>query len=462
MEALLSRPLSENDISGAERVNTCIDMAYKHLARKCKTALQPDMVRVEAPAAYPSGVSGVSVVTTADPYVMQFSGGTFQAPTDGTASWVYEFHATLPTTGRVVRYMVREFWTDAVTGDRYFSLDRPWGHTSPATITKWQLRVPHLWLPEDVTEVLNGQVFGSNGTILQIKSAESAYGAGEWQNMNQYTAGTPSSMRRGKHYQQPAPNIAPIPVDQDGTWGPEPYGDFEYCFTYCVGYRTKNLISQGSMSVPLLESSPSPISAAETSSATKVIQVTLPEIDWQVNFNAAGALRAGHSGIYKRIYRRRISVLGGTHTTIEYPKVFQALADVDGATTTYLDEGKVVPDYSTRLPEIHGYYAWEIWPEPQSFTEYELRVLRRPGSLLNDYDAPRVAPECMDALTCYAASYVARFDKDVPLAELLESKADEYVREFVARYANPVSVVRRNPFDAIRTTHTRYGLFEEK
>ena len=121
------------------------------------------------------------------------------------------------------------------------------------------------------------------------------------------------------------------------------------------------------------------------------VQVGLPDVDWQVFYDKAGSLRQTHSGLRKRIYRRRLTATGSAPlvTAIEAPAVFQFIAEVDGSTTTWVDNGSVIPGYYRRLPEVHGYYAWRATPQQDGRYEVDLRVLRRPRSLANDYEIGR-------------------------------------------------------------------------
>ena len=144
-----------------------------------------------------------------------------------------------------------------------------------------------------------------------------------------------------------------------------------------------------------------------------------------------------------------ISTTGGANPSIEYPNVFQFLADVDDITTSYIDNGSIVPDYTIRLNDIHGYYGWSMWPLPtdEQAMEYQLRATRRPAPLLNGNDSPRIVPSCEDALTFFLVAYIARHDKDVKTAELYEAKAAEVLEKYRSRQANPTGIVPREAWD---------------
>lgn len=432
-----------------------VDNAYKRTATECPAALVPDEVRARLPGTYTSG-SGTAVTsyisTTADAFVLAFTqsgSSSFEPVTDGSWDGQYWLEIT-QANGEVFRCQCREFWSSGV--NRRVSIDRPW--TGAAfTDLRYRLYVPYLWMRDDYEEVVIGQRYGSNGSPLTTTNINTAIYNGEWSNQNDKQWGYPSELRREQHYQHPAPNIAPSVVVNTlliNVWGPEPYGEFEYCFTYIWGYRDPSRKSPSGNFIPLFESSPSPVSAAAVvSGLTYTVTLTLPEVAWQLNYGDSGTIRYGKSGWRLRLYRRRVTTAGGLHATIEHPDVFQFLADVEDTAATYVDNGAVVPDYTIRLNDIHGYYAWSMWPlvAGEEWTEYQLRCQRRPEPLLNDSDSPRIVPSCEDALTFFLVSYVARHDKDNATAELYEAKALNIIKTYRARIANPTGIVDRQGWD---------------
>lgn len=430
------------------------DNAYKRTASECPSALVPDEIRQRLPASYTSGTGDAVdsyVSSTADPFVLEFSDATesdFAPTTNGEWDGIYWIEVTL-SDGTLFRCQCREFWTSGAPAQRYVTIDRPWSG-SAFTNLSYRLHVPYLWLRDDYETVEIGQLFGTNGGPIHTKSLGTAITRNEWSNVNTRQFGYPEELRREVNYQQPAPNIAPILTTDDGTWGDEPWGVFEYCFTYIWGYRDGRHKSPSGNFIPLFESSASPVSEQVTvPDAVTVVDVALPNIAWQLNYGDALTLRYGKTGWKKRLYRRRVSVLGGSNPSIEYPNVFQMLVDVDDLTTSFTDDGSIVPDYTIRLNDIHGYYAWSMWPLPQdgNILEYQLSATRRPEPLLNGSDSPRIVPSCEDALTFYLVAYIARHDKDTATAELYEGKALQVLKQYIGRHANPTGMVEREPWD---------------
>jgi hypothetical protein len=281
------------------------------------------------------------------------------------------------------------------------------------------------------------------------------------------TKGRPEYVYRARHFQLDAPNRAPVAAldasEVAVPWvGPEPIGAFTYVITYVWG---KKAVAPGGTRDPLWESSPSPASSSITVSSTaRAVQLTLPEIDWQLGFNVTGAVSASHSGLRKRIYRARSTVAGSAplKVNIEYPNVFQLLAEVDGAATSYTDDGSVIPDYFRRVPESHGYYAWKVSPHQDSAYEIDVRVLRKPRALGNDYDAPRVHPAAEPMLLEIALHYLCRLDRAPEEANLHLREYERLAEQFRAQFANPARVVPPIPWSPSGTRITdpyRYGRF---
>jgi len=443
IRALLAWDIGQDAGTEQTRLNEAIRHGLDLLYTEAPEALYPQTPREVVPGTLSSGAyGGTTLSTTSDPWVLQFVGGTFAPVTDRT--WDGMYHLEVTAKGQTYRFWCREFWL-ALTGEKYVSLDRPWT-SGTATGLSWTLVAQYLWCPSEWSRIHTVVRWGSTGGPMRLTTATQA--ANQWQTRNQVSivSGYPTELRREHSYQQRAPTRAPAVALVEGTWAGEPTGQFEYCFTYCWGYRDLYNKSPSGTPIPLFESAPSPISGPITSTAPQIVRVTVPEVDWMVNFNVAGALRAGHSGLYKRIYRRRKSITGGTHQTIEYPDVFQALADVDGPVTTYDDDGAAIPDYTLRLPEQGVYYAWSMWPTPDARTEMDIRVTCRPPLLLNDNDSPAVVPEYRSALALFCAHWYARRDQDEQLAQVFAKQARDQIGSLRAQTSNPTGKISRDGF----------------
>ena len=422
-------------------------------------ALVPDIETIYLYPDYNDTKMGRRIqVDPADTRVLSLGlSGTVNPKVDGT--WDGLFHIEVQDSdGKWHRRQCREFWIDGKS-EYNISIDRPWRNLTDTNM-RFRLYQPYAVLRADATQVLDAQVYDATRTLLMTLPE----GWAHYFDRNDFqgrSKGRPEAMYRSKAFQLPAPNRAPTVALATGDpyppWvGPEPTGVFAYCFTYVWGRRDTELVAPGGTLDPTFESSPSPESALATapSDASRALDITLPEIDHQLNFNVTGAPSASHSGYRIRIYRRRVSVTGTTgKTRIEYPNVYQFLAEVDGATTTYRDNGSAIPDYFRRLPETHGYYLWRIIPFQNDEYQLDVRVRRKPERLLNDYDAPRVDPAANEMLVLGLMAKLYRKKGNFVEATNTQKRFEDALAEYQGRFASPAAIVP----GIMRDTATRPG-----
>lgn len=457
MMALRSRGVPSTDTKSIATYNVLIDLAYKRLASEVPAALLPDAEHCVILPEYTTASTTASITKTADPFVMEFVPLLAFSPVDdGTWDGIYHLEIT-DGNGQVHRRQCREFWNAIDIGkfvlNHYVSLDRPW----PATLTgnlKFRLYSPEFYTSDDITQVLDGNIWDpTRGTMMPLSEGYIHFTGQD--EVRGDTMGRPQNLYRTRHFQLDAPNKAPVLVALANqellNWGLEATGKFDYCYTYVWGKRDQERVSPDGRYDPMWESSPSPISSTITVPTDRhtIVDVHMPDIDWEVFFDVSGTIRATHSGLRKRLYRRRYTATGGAPliTNIESPELFQFLDEVDGSTETYTDDGSVVPGYYRRLPEVHGYYAWRAQPQQDARYEVDLRVLRRPRNLRNDYDAPRVQPDCIDALLQWAVYYFDQQDNNPEGAAVALRAAKEMTAQVRSRYAAPSAYVDAIPWD---------------
>jgi hypothetical protein len=445
-QTVSGRNVVSTDTAGISVLNGCIGMAIGRIMRECPQAAGPSIEHYEVLPTYTGAATNRTITTTADSWVLLLSDTISGATIDNTWNWTYHLWITLAS-GRVVRYRCRDFWPVPGGTGVYISLDRPWDHGSLTATTAWTLRQPYVYLSESVMGVLGGRVFGSDEQRITVYELPAARAKGLIKSQTAQYSGTPTALVRGERFDPPAPTRAPSVASSATTWtSGEPTGTFQYAFTYCYGERSHNYGTPLGSVIPLHESGLSPASSSITQT-TNGVDVTLPDISWMTKFNVSGTLRDGHSGIYKRIYRKRSAVSGSTNATIEYPNVWQFLADVDADDTSYTDDGSVIPDYGLRYEDRNGYYAWEVYPEPSAFTELELDVYRRATVPANDYDPVLIAPECIDALANFAAYYWLMDGRDPAQAVLVERQGVAALATYRSLYCTTARSVQRASFD---------------
>lgn len=242
----------------------------------------------------------------------------------------------------------------------------------------WRIYTEAYYFPDDVVEFKSVRVVGQDSPQpLRVVGQDEAEESGIVDSEFAISAGQPAIMYRRGHFQMPSPNTAPdvsILDPDDFAWeGPEPAGEFEYCFTLTWGKRDlawqapgvgkwnqdlTDFLRQSDTAFepdqwdmnryrePLWESSPSPISSSITSvnGQTELdnvvpagaIGVLLPNIEYMLGFMLSGSKRvvtsseysrihSAHSGWHYRIYRRR--------KTEDYDYYENLGVDIDGQNT---------------------------------------------------------------------------------------------------------------------------------
>lgn len=386
------------------RLNRFINRAYQQLALEAPYLFFEDRVSFATqPDVKNSSAAATDLVRTEsgnDQWVLtrpRGISGVDDWAVDGT--WDGRIIEVKDPSGQWHRRIAREFWEDVPSGLLFVSLDRPWRNTVDIDM-EYRITTPRYFLPADVIQVNSVRLWDpTRRAPLSLIYAEVA----ERYSLDDIRAGTnasgtPTRAFRQGHWKIQAPTKAPS-VEKAGAWsGADAAGKFDYCFTYVWGKRDAEYVLPLGTNEALWESSPSPISSTIVSEVGVTgIRLTLPNIDWMLNFDQAATARKTRSGLRKRIYRRRYTATD-QHTDSETPEVFELLAEVDGNTTVYSDTGATLTDVQRRLKTIHGYHTMQIAPLPDARYDVDVRCVRRPQALDNDFDVPNIHPEAMDIM----------------------------------------------------------------
>jgi hypothetical protein len=450
---LRSRRWTSTDAQRVFRVSV-VEPAIKQLASECPEAFIPDEETSIVYRDWTDVSLGRTLAATSDAYVLSLGlenlAGAEDIVVDGTWDAIYYLEIKR-SDGTILRRRCRKFFlaTDPFgIGTYYVSIDKVWPNASDTGMT-FRLFQPYFYTRDDVTDVIDGRVFDENRQAIFSVPA----GAVRFFQEEDYRgtgSGTPRRLSRWGHEQMPAPNRAPValvPAQGDAWLGPEPPGAFRYCYTYVWGRRDDELVAPGGKKDPMLESAPSPVSNSVTvADMTRAVSVTnLVNIDYQQNFDPTPtALRNGHSGWRKRIYRARSSVNAGagTEESIESPEhVYYFLVEVDGDDTTFQDNGTITPDYFRRLPESTGYFRWVLSPHADGKYTVDWRVYRRPGVLLADTDTPPVHPDFEDMLLTLYCKWAAMADKQPAEAAVYQTEFEDKMGKWREKDANPAAAI---------------------
>ena len=386
------------------------------------------------------------------------------------------------------RRRIRDIWTD--THVQYITLYRPWNNLTD-TLMDWRIYTEDYYLPDDVQEVTSLKLFENNQAWpLEILGQLEAENLSFADTPSQIAQGTPRAAFRRPHKQIESPTKAPTSsYGGANSWvGPEPAGQFEYCFTYCWGHRDGDFRDFGpegpysaaqttpSRLEPLWESAPSPTLSVTTSNRAEdpvvyngaLINIITPDIDYMQGFGRNADRRYHHSGWRKRIYRRRVTVDAVNYGAIpqqltgaveqETPDAFVLMAEVDGFTTTFVDNGQILPDYHRRLREVNGYQALRMYPRPNRRYEVDIRCIRRPPALKDDSDAPLVHPDAMSLVLYRAIAALYEAQGNIDLADRALIRYKDLLFTLTKRYGDlryPGQLLMKKPARAGKITNTR-------
>ena len=368
------------------------------------------------------------------------------------------------------------------------------------------------YLPDDVIEVRSMQVRDISTWVVDGETQSEAESNFWDDTRSNVSSGIPRYFYRRPHVQIPAPTRSPTVKAASvkpslAPWkGPEPPGTFVYVYTYCWGKRdpayrdttahrspfeTFQAAASAAPDVvqdPLWESAPSP-AASDTNVITDAVvadgstekQAGWLELDFlNVHYMqgfwdaaapvAADSTRAGRSGWYIRVYRKRTATTTGTAAAsgsrdivdeIETASsVYYLLAEIDGKGGTYYDDATIVPDYHRRLRTVNGYQAVAFYPVPDARYVVDVRCVRRPQPLVNPQDAPRIHLDAAEVLIQRALTYMYEHLNNNELALLAERRYRERLAVLTRRYgsAAPASqVIMRKPARASGSVRRRSG-----
>ena len=449
-------PDQSTDFQG--KVNRLINRAYQQLSLEAPYLFFEDEIRViTQPDATPgSSTSDHVSIDSNDAYVLYRSTGGVDVTTwatDGT--WDGRMIEVTQSDGTILRRRIREIWAGAGTV-RYISIDHPWPNNSDASM-KYRIYTPEYELPADVVELRSARLWADTRYDLEV---ETQYDMERYDRIdyNGQQEGRPYSVFRGRHHQIDAPAQKPVvalkesnlsdPAPSERWLGPDSQGKFDYCYTYVWGKRDSELEAPRGIYEPKWESAPSPISEeVKVDHPNEYVRLRLPNIDHSLLFfteyssdsdSVIIPLRTKRSGLKKRIYVRRhsqINIPGVTPVKIEASKVFYLLAEVDGHVENYYHQGDDIPDYYRRLKDVHGYQTIRFNPVPDARYEVDCRVLRRPQTLANDQDAPRLHEEATQALIEKSLIYFYELQGSLELSQIAERRYLDTLQTLTKRYA---------------------------
>ena len=257
-----------------------------------------------------------------------------------------------------------------------------------------------------------------------------------WQDSGQINA-----FQRGDYFQLPAPHYTPEAslepklvgfgwgFHTNGTTEEADYGaagtfSYRVCHVWGRWPRENGRISvQADTSKieghPFYISAPSkPSEKVSSEWGGNKIRVQCPDLDYINGYghDSSGTYPSYHRhGVEKWIFRARHEVdlttpagmAGTNHKTINADNQYYLWRIVEGHETTVFDRGHFDPvNRKFPLEEYVGHHHIRFDKRPTSKENILLSSVRRPDILKDDNDAPRVPPECYNALIELCCSYL--------------------------------------------------------
>lgn len=472
-----------------KRVNEFIDRATTQLCLEAPALFNEDEVRLAVHKdQVPTLTTDTLSVVSGDTWVLQTDlavGTTDAVVWEEDREWSGRYLLLRESGGtdwHLVR--IREVWSNVVVTTTYkrISLETPWGGSLTATDIEYRVVSNEFVLPDDVVEIRNLSLMESASGYpypLHIIGQSPAEAATFPNSATLQSSGVPRVAYRRERQYIDGPTRAPgVEIIADNvTWvGPEATGTFEYLITYGWGRQERWSTSPGPRNQddvqqsraryePYWESAPSPVSSVATvASASNVVVLHLPNLDHMLGFDDAGTPRYQHTGLVKRIYRRRVTATAAAVETpgagvgiLAYPHQdatdrFYFFDEVDSSTTEYTDDGAVIPDWNRPFREVHGYQTFRLYPTPDARYELVIRYIRRPLPLQDDSDVPQVPRDAIEAIILRAMVYGYEMQGNAAMAQRKLAEYERSVGYLLKRYGDlrPPSRQRRRRVARVR------------
>lgn len=370
-----------------EKVNEAIDAVLRSLSGRVGFSSATKHLRIHTDAVITNNSATDTLQTTADPFVVVRA-----TTTDTSILWATDGSVD----GRLLRivdpssdfdfidFRIREVWTETSGSDhtQYISLMRPWSDLLTAsTEYTWQIEQDRIPLPLDFLRVRTARIEGHyGGAPLAYRDHETMVDRYR-QDLDNHTASAPRYFSHDQSVRMPRPTQAPSAAVGASVWGgSELRGDFQYAYTLCWGYLgpqnrlhgPSSSSAYGTRRIPTYESALSdPCARVTQDSSGNAIDVTgMINYEYMAGFWDGGSptpLRAGHSGWFKRIYRRRLATRGTGSLgaiTQQHSNKWYPIADIDASTESWTDNGTAIPDMLNPYQEHTVVRTINLWPMP--------------------------------------------------------------------------------------------------
>mgnify|MGYP003146155231 CR=1 FL=1 len=410
----------ERGTSGTTRLNSAINYALRHLWGDMPEALLREELRFPTVTVRETGTVGI---VSTDDRTFQVTGSGSTLETDGTLNGLWL------EVKRGSSYITRRIQKVVLDTNYYIIIDRPWINTTDTGLS-YRIYAYEYPYPADVQKI-RSIIINPETNPREMLETMFPEELDRWKiGYGWRSTGRPQKYARGDYFVLDPPHYTPqvsVPATQQtmlSNWGLDSSGTehtdygvagtFSYKVVHVWG-RQDIQTYRGAKQARYSSASSPASSQVSTTWGDGAIAINTPNIDYvYMNNRDNSDLSSTGSGYEKWIYRARHEIdssvtkgSGSIYPDVEKDGIYYLWRIVAGNETTVYDRGDYDPvDRRNTLKDHHGHFHVRFDRIPDSVYSILMNVVRRPPVLLYDTDAPRLPPECFEALTELAASYL--------------------------------------------------------
>jgi hypothetical protein len=419
----------ERGTSGTTRINNAINYSLRHMWAEMPEALLKEELRI--PLVQPKETGTLSIVSD-DVTSFLVTGHNGTLTDDGTLDGLWL------EVKKGSSYVIRRVQDVRIVGSGagatvHISTDKAWLNNTDTGLT-YRIYAYEYPYPADVQKIRN-IIINPETNPREMLETLFPEEMGRWKiGFGWRSTGRPQKYSRGDYFVLEPPHYTPqvdLSAGQAGfKWGYDSSGTeqtdygvggtFSYKVIHVWG-RQDIQTFRGHKQARYMSASSPASDKVSTNWGGPAISISTPDIDYTyMNTRDSADVSIKSSGYEKWIFRARHEIdtttlttagnktFGGSnHPNVEKDEIYYLWRIIDGSTVTVYDRGDFDPvDRRTTIKDFHGHFHLRFDKIPDAAYNILMSVVRRPHVLLYDTDAPNLPPECFEALTELAASYL--------------------------------------------------------
>ena len=415
----------ERGTSGTTRINNAINYSLRHMWAEMPEVLLKEELRI--PLVQPKETGTLSIVTD-DVTSFLVTGHNGTLTDDGTLDGLWL------EVKKGSSYIVRRVQDVTVVGSGagatvHITIDKAWLNSTDTGLT-YRIYAYEYPYPADVQKIRN-IIINPETNPSEMLETMFPEEMGRWKvGFGWRSTGRPQKYSRGDYFvlEPPhyTPSVAHTTSQKGGQWGYDTLGaeqpdygvagTFSYKIVHVWGRQNIQTFRGHKQARYMSASSPASTQISTTWGGPAIL-ISTPDIDYTyMNTKDSADVSIKSSGYEKWIFRARheintdvpaIDGVGSNHNYVEVDEIYYLWKIIDGSEVIAEDRGDLDPvDRRTTIKDFHGHFHLRFDRIPDSAYNILMSVVRRPHVLLYDTDDPNLPPECFEALTELAASYL--------------------------------------------------------